>query len=58
MTLTTARVDRLADLARAAGLDGHDRGAVRRLIWNELGTDAIDHEVVEQVVDRLRGPKS
>ena len=37
-----------------AGLDGSDRGAVRRLIWDDLGTDAIDHAVVEQVVERLR----
>ncbi|HEY3107417.1 MAG TPA: hypothetical protein VGL23_01605 [Chloroflexota bacterium] len=54
MTLTTVRVPALVELARRAGLDGSDRGAVRRLIWAELGTDAIDHSVVEQVVEHLR----
>jgi len=54
MTLTTVRVPALVELARRAGLDGSDRGAVRRLIWDELGTDAIDHAVVEQVVEHLR----
>ncbi|HEV8636267.1 MAG TPA: hypothetical protein VG370_18755 [Chloroflexota bacterium] len=44
----------MAEKARAAGLDGTDRGAVRRLVWQEIGTDAVDHEVVEQVADRLR----
>ena len=53
MTLRSVRVDVLAERARAAGLDGTDRGAVRRLVWYEVGTDAIDHEVVEQVADRL-----
>jgi hypothetical protein len=54
MTLTTVRIPPLVELARRAGLDGSDRGAVRRLIWAELGTDAIDHAVVEQVVELLR----
>jgi hypothetical protein len=54
MTLTTVRIDNLVKLAEDAGLDGTDRGLVRRLIWAETGTDAIDHEVVETVVDRLR----
>lgn len=54
MTLTTVRVDTLAEVARAAGLDGVDRGAVRRLIWAETGTDAIDHDVVEEVAAKLR----
>jgi hypothetical protein len=40
-------------MARAAGLDGTDRGAVRRLVWHETGTDAVDHDIVEQVADRL-----
>jgi hypothetical protein len=53
MTLTTVRVPALVELARRVGLDGTDRGAVRRLIWDELGTDAIDHAVVEQVVEAL-----
>jgi hypothetical protein len=53
MTLRSVRVDVLTERARAAGLDGSDRGAVRRLVWHEVGTDAIDHEVVEQVADRL-----
>ena len=53
MTLRSVRVDVLAERARAAGLDGTDRGAVRRLVWYEVGTDAIDHEVVDQVADRL-----
>jgi hypothetical protein len=53
MTLRSVRVDVLAERARAAGLDGSDRGAVRRLVWQELGTDAIDHDVVDQVAERL-----
>ena len=53
MTLRSVRVDVLAERARAAGLDGTDRGAVRRLVWYEVGTDAIDHEVIDQVADRL-----
>jgi hypothetical protein len=58
MTLTTIRVDTLVEIARRAGLDGSDRGAVRRLIWDELGTDAIDHDVVDDVVERLRGRRA
>ena len=57
MSLTTVSVSALVDLARRAGLDGSDRGAVRRLIWADLGTDAIDHAVVEQVVERLRAER-
>ena len=53
MTLTTVRVGTLVEIARRAGLDGSDRGAVRRLIWDELGTDAIDHDVVDKVVELL-----
>ncbi len=58
MTLTTVRVGALVEIARRAGLDGSDRGAVRRLIWAELGTDAIDHEVVDKVVERLAAKKA
>lgn len=54
MTLTTVRFETLVTAARRAGLDGTDRGAVRRLIWHDLGTDAIDHDVIEAVVRRLR----
>jgi hypothetical protein len=57
MSLTTVRVSALVELARRAGLDGSDRGAVRRLIWDDLGTDAIDHAVVEQVVEQLRADR-
>ena len=53
MTLTTVNLEHLVDRARAAGLDGRDRGAVRRLIWAEIGSDAVDHDVVDAVVDRL-----
>ena len=34
MTLETVRVDVLTERAKAAGLDGSDRGAVRRLVWS------------------------
>lgn len=54
MTLTIARVDVLTERARRAGLDGTDRGAVRRLVWDEVGTDAVDHDVVEAVAEQLR----
>jgi hypothetical protein len=53
MTLRSVHVDALAERARAAGLDGTDRGAVRRLVWHEVGTDAVDHDVVEQIADLL-----
>jgi len=53
MTLTQREIDLLAERARQAGLDGRDRGAVRRLIWAETGTDAVDHEVIETIADRL-----
>jgi hypothetical protein len=53
LTLMTIRLDELVDTARAAGLDGSDRGAVRRLIWAELGSDAVDHDVIDRVVERL-----
>ena len=53
MTLTSVNLDVLVQKARAAGLDGHDRGAVRRLVWNEIGSDAVDHAVIDAVVDRL-----
>jgi hypothetical protein len=55
MTLETVRVDVLTERARAAGLDGSDRGAVRRLVWSELGSDAVDHAVIERVAERLQG---
>ena len=53
MTLSTVNLDHLVQRARKAGLDGRDRGAVRRLIWAEIGSDAVDHDVVDAVVDRL-----
>ncbi|HZR00077.1 MAG TPA: hypothetical protein VFC93_14815, partial [Chloroflexota bacterium] len=53
MTLSTVNLDHLVERARAAGLDGSDRGAVRRLIWAEIGSDAVDHDVVDAVVERL-----
>jgi hypothetical protein len=53
MTLSTVNLDHLVQRARNAGLDGRDRGAVRRLIWAEIGSDAVDHDVVDAVVDRL-----
>jgi hypothetical protein len=53
MTLTTVNLEHLVRKARAAGLDGRDRGAVRRLVWAEVGSDAVDHDVVDAVVDRL-----
>jgi hypothetical protein len=55
MTLESIRVDVLIERARAAGLDGSDRGAVRRLVWRELGSDAVDHAVIEQVAEQLQG---
>jgi hypothetical protein len=58
MMLTTVRIPQLVELARRAGLDGSDCGAVRRLIWHDLGTDAVDHKVIEQVAERLRAPRS
>ena len=54
MTLESVRVDALAETAKAAGLDGLDRGAVRRLVWDEVGSDAVDHDVIEKVAERLR----
>jgi hypothetical protein len=56
MTLASVDLDALVDRARAAGLDGMDRGAVRRLIWAALATDAVDHAVVYAVADRLVAP--
>ena len=56
MTLESIRVDVLAEKAKAAGLDGSDRGAVRRLVWRELGSDAVDHAVIEYVAEQLRRP--
>ncbi len=53
MTLSTVNLDHLVERARAVGLDGSDRGAVRRLIWAEIGSDAVDHDVVDAVVERL-----
>lgn len=55
MTLETIRVDVLAEKAKEAGLDGSDRGAVRRLVWRELGSDAVDHAVIERVAEQLQG---
>ena len=54
MTLSTIDLDSLVRAARTAGLDGRDRGAVRRLVWDEVGSDAVDHHVVEMVAERLR----
>ena len=53
MTLATVELASLVEAARAAALDGRDRGAVRRLIWPELGSDAVDHAVVSELADRL-----
>ncbi len=53
MTLAGVDVRALVEAARAAGIDGQDRGAVRRLVWAELGSDAVDHAVVWAVADRL-----
>ncbi len=53
MTLSTVDLEALVHRARAAGLDGHDRGAVRRFVWAELGSDAVDHDVVDAVVEQL-----
>ena len=55
MTLETIKVDVLAAKAKEAGLDGSDRGAVRRLVWRELGSDAVDHAVIERIAEQLRG---
>jgi hypothetical protein len=53
MTLSTVNLEYLVQRARNAGLDGRDCGAVRRLVWAEIGSDAVDHDVVDAVVDRL-----
>ena len=53
MTLETVRVDVLTERAREAGLDGSDRGAVRRLVWRELGSDAVDPEELARPVVRI-----
>lgn len=54
MSLTVVQVDGLTERARREGLDGSDRGAVRRLVWHEIGTDAVDHDVIERIAERLR----
>ena len=53
LTLATVDLAPLVAAARAAGLDGQDRGAVRRLVWSELGSDAVDHDVVTALSERL-----
>jgi len=53
MTLRKVDLGTLVARARAAGLDGEDRGAVRRLVWAEVGSDAVDHDVVVAVAERL-----
>ena len=58
MPLTVVQVDGLTERARREGLDGSDRGAVRRLVWREVGTDAVDHEVIERIADQLRAVRS
>lgn len=35
-----------------------DRGAIRRLVWDELGSDAVDHAVIDEVAEQLRRPVS
>jgi hypothetical protein len=57
MPLTLVHVDGLTERARREGLDGSDRGAVRRLVWREVGTDAVDHAVIERIAERLRAAK-
>ena len=57
MPLTVVHVDRLTERARREGLDGSDRGAVRRLVWREVGTDAVDHAVVERIAEQLRAAR-
>jgi hypothetical protein len=54
MTLATIDLAPLVDAAHAAALDGRDLGAIRRLVWSELGSDAVDHAVVCAVSDGLR----
>ena len=58
MPLTAVQVDGLAERARREGLDGSDRGAVRRLVWREIGTDAVDHDVIERIAEQLRATRN
>jgi hypothetical protein len=53
MTLATINLDEYVRKARGFGLDGSDRGAVRRFVWNLCGSDAVDHAVVDAIADRL-----
>ena len=43
-----------AQQARRRGLDGSDRGAVRRFLWWEcVYSDAVDDAAIERVVELL-----
>jgi hypothetical protein len=43
-----------AQLARRRGLDGSDRGAVRRFLWWEcVYSDALDDSATDRVVELL-----
>ncbi len=53
MRVADAALDDLVRAAGTLGLDGSDRGAVRRFVWAEVGSDAVDHDVVDAVAERL-----
>jgi hypothetical protein len=46
-----------AQLARRRGLDGSDRGAIRRFLWWEcVYSDALDDAATDRLVELLSRP--
>jgi hypothetical protein len=54
VTLRDSELRRIVRQARQRGLDGSDRGAVRRFLWWEcVYSDALDDRVTDRVADLL-----
>ena len=52
--LHEAELEQIVELARQRGLDGSDKGAVRRFLWWEWAhSDALDDRETERVAARL-----
>ena len=56
VTLRETELQQVVQMARRRGLDGSDRGAVRRFLWWEcVYSDALDDGVTERVSLMLSG---
>ena len=56
VTLRETELRQFAQRARVRGLDGSDRGALRRFLWWEcVYSDALDDGATDRLAELLRG---